>query len=146
MPPCVSCPCLCRQRVPLQPTVSFVDRKAANVVRHHLAALLDLPGLYDLDRLDLDVQSTLDHRVQDAITDRLQQWQSKATIQAEGLIGSRLLHATADLTKVRYSLILYERVGAVNLLRVHTDNLNQPFDLNQGEARLRLHGQAADLN
>ncbi len=120
------------QRVPPQEPVSFVDRKAANVVRHHLASLLDVPGLYALDRLDLDVQSTLDHRTQDAVTARLQQWQSKATIQAEGLSGPRLLHAAADLAKVRYSLILYERVGTVNRLRVHSDNLNQPFDLNQG--------------
>ncbi|ETX08124.1 MAG: hypothetical protein ETSY2_07225 [Candidatus Entotheonella gemina] len=121
-----------RQRVPPQSPVSFVDRKAANVVLHHLASLLGVSGLYALDRLDLAVQSTLDHRAQDAVTDRLQQWHSKASIEADGLTGPRLLHTAADPAKVRYSLILYERVGPVNLLRVHTDNLNQPFDLNHG--------------
>ncbi|WP_089719914.1 transglycosylase domain-containing protein [Candidatus Entotheonella palauensis] len=121
-----------RHRVPDQPPVSFVERKAANAVRHHLASLLGVAGLYALDRLDLEVQSTLDPRSQHAVTDRLQQWHSKAAIKADGLTGPRLLHATADPAKVRYSLILYERVGAVNLLRVHTDNLNQPFDLNHG--------------
>jgi membrane peptidoglycan carboxypeptidase len=121
-----------RQSAPPQPSISFVDRKAANVVRQHLASLLDVPELYALDRLDLEVQSTLDHRVQDAVTARLQQWHSQESIQADGLTGPRLLDTAADPAKVRYSLILYERVGTVNLLRVHTDNLNQPFDLNHG--------------
>jgi membrane peptidoglycan carboxypeptidase len=121
-----------RQIAPPQPSISFVDRKAANVVRQHLASLLDVPELYTLDRLDLEVQSSLDYRVQDAVTARLQQWHSQASIQADGLTGPHLLQTAVDPAKVRYSLILYERGGSVNLLRVHSDNLNQPFDVNHG--------------
>ena len=121
-----------RRRAPAPPAFSFVDRKAANIVRSHLAAMLNVPEFYALDRLDLEVQSSLDHRVQDAVAARLQDWSSLETLQTDGMIGRRLLRNSDDPNKVRYSLALYERAGSVNLLRVHTDNLNQPFDLNQG--------------
>ena len=120
------------RRAPEPPSFSFIDRKAANVVRRHLAAMLNVPELYALDRLDLEVQSSLDHRVQDAVATRLQAWRSLDALRTDGMIGHRLLRKSDDPNKVRYSLVLYERAGSVNLLRVHTDNLNQPFDLNQG--------------
>ena len=39
---------------------SFVTRKASNAVRTHLAGLLGDSRLYNLDRLDLSVVTTLD--------------------------------------------------------------------------------------
>ena len=48
--------------------VSFVSQKASNAVRLHLASLIGGSSLYDLDRLDLSVASTLDAPVQMAVT------------------------------------------------------------------------------
>jgi membrane peptidoglycan carboxypeptidase len=119
------------QSAPSQPQSSFVERKAANVVRRDVMSLLGLPELYGLDRLDLSVQSTLDRRMQDAVTAWFHQWRSMAAVRTAGLTGPQLLD-DGDPAKVRYSLVLYERQGQTNLLRINTDNLDQPFDLNQG--------------
>jgi membrane peptidoglycan carboxypeptidase len=112
--------------------VSFLERKAANMIRTDLLTLLDVPGLYDLDRLDLTVESTLDLPTQTAVTKTFQQWRDPATVAAAGFRGKRLLDKHADPAKVRYSLVLYERGPQANLLRVHTDNLDKPFDSNSG--------------
>ena len=48
-----------------------------------------------------------------------------------GLYGHRLLEARR-LGALIYSLTLYERGDGVNHLRVQADNLDQPFDINQG--------------
>ncbi|HBZ07735.1 MAG TPA: glycosyl transferase family 51, partial [Massilia sp.] len=45
---------------------AFVSRKASNAVRNHLGYLLGEPRLYNLDRLDLSVVSTLDAQAQQA--------------------------------------------------------------------------------
>ena len=49
----------------------------------------------------------------------------------------------ADPAAVLYSFTLYERGENANLVRVQTDNFNQPFDLNEG-AKLEL-GSTAKL-
>ena len=49
-----------------------------------------------------------------------------------GLYGHRLLEAGASGEPLIYSLTLYERGDGVNHLRVQADNLDQPFDINQG--------------
>jgi membrane peptidoglycan carboxypeptidase len=110
---------------------SFVSRKAANAVRTHLSALLGLPRLYDLDRLDLTVTSTLDADLQRAATDTLRALRQPAAAQAAGLMEYRLL-AGSDPAKVIYSFTLYERSAGANLVRVQTDNYDQPFDINEG--------------
>ena len=60
-----------------------------------------------------------------------------------GLYGHRLLDAGASGDPLIYSLTLYERGAGVNYLRVQADNLDQPFDINQG-AKLDL-GSTAKL-
>ena len=60
-----------------------------------------------------------------------------------GLYGHRLLEAGASGEPLIYSLTLYERGDGVNHLRVQADNLDQPFDINQG-AKLDL-GSTAKL-
>ncbi|UUZ50340.1 hypothetical protein LP420_10755 [Massilia sp. B-10] len=47
---------------------TFVSRKATNAVRTHLGSLLGDGRLYNLDRLDLSVVSTLDSDAQKAVT------------------------------------------------------------------------------
>jgi len=114
--------------------VSFVSQKAANAVRTHLAGLLGdsrLLGLYDLDRLDLSVASTLDAPVQTAVTSLLRDLRNPASAKAAGLAARQLLDR-GDPAKVVYSFTLYERGSDVNYLRVQTDNFDQPLNINEG--------------
>jgi membrane peptidoglycan carboxypeptidase len=124
------------------PTVDWSERKGANLVRARLTGLLAVPALYDLDRLDLTAQSTLDGAAQDAVGRLLSSLRDPARVQALGLKGFHLLER-GDPSRVLYSFTLYERVGRANLVRVQTDNLDQPLDLNAG-ARLDL-GSTAKL-
>ena len=114
--------------------VSFVSQKAANAVRTHLAGLLGgdrLLGLYDLDRLDLSVASTLDAPVQTAVTSLLRELREPASAKAAGLAAKQLLEH-GDPAKVVYSFTLYERGANANYLRVQTDNFDQPLNINEG--------------
>ncbi len=112
-------------------TVSFVAQKAANTVRTHLAGLLGGQRLYDLDRLDLSVVSTLDAPVQTAVTSLLRDLRDPAHVKAAGLSAKQLL-ARGDPAKVVYSFTLYERGSDVNVMRVQTDNFDQPLNINEG--------------
>jgi membrane peptidoglycan carboxypeptidase len=114
--------------------VSFVTQKAANAVRTQLASLLGnhrLLGLYDLDRLDLSVASTLDAPVQVAVTSLLRDLRTPANAKAAGLSAKQLLDR-GDPAKVVYSFTLYERGSDANYLRVQTDNFDQPLNINEG--------------
>ncbi len=111
--------------------VSFVTQKAANAVRTHLAGLLGGSLLYDLDRLDLSVVSTLDAPVQTAVTSLLRELREPANAVAAGLNSKQLLDR-GDPAKVVYSFTLYERGADANTLRVQTDNFDQPLNINEG--------------
>ena len=111
--------------------VSFVSRKAANASRVHLAALLGIGRLYDLDRLDLTATSTLDGGLQQMVTTALRDVSDPEAAKAAGLMESRLLGAS-DPGKVIYSFTLYERTPGANVVRVQADNFDQPFDINEG--------------
>jgi membrane peptidoglycan carboxypeptidase len=113
------------------PQASFVSRKAAYTARVHIAELLGLRQLYELDRLDLSASSTLDSRLQQAVTERLRALAEPAAAAAAGLMEERLL-ANSDPSKVLYSFTLYERSGQANAVRVQADTLDQPFDINEG--------------
>ncbi|WP_332825475.1 hypothetical protein [Ramlibacter sp.] len=54
-----------------------------------------------------------------------------------GRTGPSLLREGDDPSRIAYSFTLFESTGDSNLLRVQTDNLDRPFDLNEG-ARLDL--------
>lgn len=116
---------------------SFIERKAANAVRARLSAMLELPRAYDLDRLDLHASATLDGDVQQAATRLLRSLREPEGAKAAGLYGFRLLTEGDDTSKLVFSFTLFERTPGANLLRVQTDNVDQPFDLNEG-ARLDL--------
>jgi membrane peptidoglycan carboxypeptidase len=123
--------------------VPFVDQKAANAIRAELLSLLDLPSLYALDRLDLIGTTSIDLAAQQRLTAELQQLTDPDAARDLGLYGHRLLDPGASGEPLIASLTLYERGDGVNYLRVQTDNLNQPFDLNRG-AKLDL-GSTAKL-
>ncbi|MFZ3081228.1 transglycosylase domain-containing protein [Rhodoferax ferrireducens] len=113
------------------PAVSFVTQKAANAVRTHLANLLGSSRLYDLDRLDLSVASTLDAPVQTSVTTLLRELRDPAKARAAGLSAKQLLDR-GDPSKVVYSFTLYERGAEANYLRVQTDNFDHPLNINEG--------------
>ncbi|MCS0597094.1 transglycosylase domain-containing protein [Massilia agri] len=121
---------------------AFVSRKAANAVRNHLGYLVGDSRLYNLDRLDLSVVSTLDAGVQQAVTDALRKLSDAEHAKAAGLTGKGLL-GNGDPSQVVYSFTLMERGEHVNYLRVQTDNYDQPLDINEG-AKLDL-GSTAKL-
>jgi membrane peptidoglycan carboxypeptidase len=153
-----------RQALPLEPRESFLARKATNAVRTKLLTLLDVPSLYDLDRFDLTVRSTLDQPTQEAVTNALQQAGDRAYRDTADLRAGQTPPQGADPAKLLYSFTLYERGSEVNLLRVQTDTIDQPFDINQGvridlgstaklrtlvsylEAIARLHQEYVDLS
>lgn len=123
--------------------VSFVTRKAVTALRAHLLATLGVSNVYDLDRLDLSATATLDNRVQEAVSERLASAATREGAQAAGLYGFEMLRTQDDPSKIAYSFTLFERRDGANLVRVQTDSVNQPFDINQG-ARLNL-GSTAKL-
>jgi membrane peptidoglycan carboxypeptidase len=116
-------------RVPA-PDSGFVEQKAANAVRAHLAGLLG-GSLYELDRLDLSVESSFDSRVQQDVTRFLSELRDPDTVKALGLNRKYLLDKGRPQDVV-YSFTLYERGEGRNLLRVETDNYDQPLNVNQG--------------
>ena len=131
------------------PPPSFVTQKAANAVRTHLGGLMGglmggqsgsqsgsatEPGflsLYELDRLDLQVSSTLDASTQSTVTLLLRELRDPAKAKAAGLAAKQLL-AQGDPARVIYSFTLYERGADANYLRVQTDNFDQPLNINEG--------------
>jgi membrane peptidoglycan carboxypeptidase len=113
------------------PPLSFVERKATNAVRTRLTSLSGIHRLYDIDRLDLTVKSTLDLRTQNAVTEELLKLRDPQWVSKMGLIGSRLLNKRG-LSKVIYSFVLCEKTLNGNVLRVQTDTYDEPFDINEG--------------
>ena len=125
------------------PAPSFVEQKAANALRIRVGALLGESRLYDLDRLDLQVHTTINQPAQQIVSRQLQGLAKPKAAAAAGLIGHRLLQPGNPLDSVIYSFTLYEKTPAGNLLRIQADNLNQPFDINS-QTRLDL-GSTAKL-
>lgn len=122
---------------------SFVERKAVNAVRVDLLNLLGVSRLYDLDRLHLQVETTVDAKLQRHVSEFFRNLHNPDFVEALGLNQGERLLAGVDPRKVNYSFLLYERTGAGNALRVHADSFNQPFDLNRG-VKLEL-GSTAKL-
>ena len=120
----------------------FVDNKALDVVRTSLLPLLGLQKTYTLDRLDLSVSSTIDGTAQQNITQFLRRLTDPKQVGMADLRQHRLL-AQNDPRPVIYAFTLYEKGSGLNLLRVQTDNYNQPLNINEG-TKLEL-GSTAKL-
>jgi membrane peptidoglycan carboxypeptidase len=127
---------------PLPPQPSSGKNKAANAIRTTMMEDLDVYNVYDLNRLHLQVRSTIDVPLQKTITDFLHGLSNPEVIKARGLDGERLLE-NADPKKVIYSFLLVEPSPEGNLVRVQADNLAAPFDFNKS-VKLEL-GSTAKL-
>lgn len=121
-----------RRILPKAHRVPYASRKGPSVVRTHLLNILGIGTLYELDRLDLKVNSTLNLKVQEEVTRFLLSLQEPDAVRTKGLDGFRLLSTSGDPKKVIYSLTLFEHQDGVNKLRVQTDTYDQPFNINEG--------------
>ena len=106
-------------------------QKGVAATRTELLDLLDMPGLYDLDRLDVEVGSTIDVSLQGTVQRLLTDLRDPAFVASHALTGKHLL-SQGNPADVTYTVLLYEATPQANLLRVHADTLDQPFDLNTG--------------
>ncbi len=120
-----------RPQAPLPAPASYIGRKAVASIRTELLGATGTSNYYDLDRLDLTATTTLDGRAQRNVVDVLSKLSDPVELQKLGMIGKDLL-GNGDPAKVDYSVVLYERVGDRNVVRVHADSLNEPFDINSG--------------
>ena len=115
--------------------------KGALVARTHLSRLLGKP-LYDLDRMDMAATTTLNHDLQAQVSDYLHNLNNPEFANTVGVFGERMLSPNRTETVI-YSFTLFERTPYGNLVRVQTDNTDQPFDMNEG-SKLEL-GSTAKL-
>ena len=120
----------------------FAANKGSNAVRMQLLPLLGIDSTYALDRLDLAVRTTIDAPSERSASDFLDGLSNAEAVKAAGLDQFQLLDR-GNPRSVIYSVTLYERGQGANLLRIQTDNYNQPLDINQG-TRLQL-GSTAKL-
>jgi len=117
-------------------------QKAANLVRSRLLGKLGIKRFYDLDRIDVNVKTTIDLNLQKKVTDTLESLQNPDVVKNSGLLAPYLLQ-DGDPMKVIYSLSLYEKTSAGNLLRVQTNNYKGPFNIDE-QTKLDL-GSSAKL-
>jgi membrane peptidoglycan carboxypeptidase len=117
------------ERAPERPSTSYVTQKAANSVRMDLLRKLGITNLPALNRLDLTVHTTFDREVQESVADVLVSLSDSGYVREQGL---RPLIGAADPANIHYSVVLFERRPNANVLRLQADNVNGPFDVNQG--------------
>lgn len=120
-----------REKMPEAGPASFADRKATDAIRSGLLYLLDLDSIYQLDRMDLTVNATIDQESTKAATRTLRNLGTLEYATAAGLVGFQMLPAEA-LNSVIYSFTMYEVGEGANLLRVQSDNYDRPLNINQG--------------
>lgn len=109
--------------------LEYTGRKGINSVRSKLAETLGVSEYYDLDRLNMQVESTLDFELQEKIGKFLYQMKDPDFVRRNGFIGERML-GSGRVQNVTYSFVLYESTPNGNELRVHADSQEQAFDIN----------------
>ena len=92
--------------------------------------MLWVRGFYDLDSLDLEVKTTIDAALQNEVIQLFNNLKSPEFLRAEGLRQERFL-SQGHPKQMIYCLLLFETAPQGNLLRVQTDNLEQPLDINE---------------
>ncbi|NOS74462.1 MAG: carboxypeptidase [Methyloglobulus sp.] len=116
----------------LSPSNFMAEKKTQSILRTRLAKSLGIKSNYELDRLDLTVKTTLDYDLQQAISKALHGLSEPDNARAAGVLGFHMLDGNIDLAPIIYSLMLFEKSPVGNLLRVQTDSLDQPLDINEG--------------
>ena len=123
------------------PAVTKVNNnKGLQVARTRLSRQLGVQ-LYDLDRLDLTVDTSLNMPLQNEVSRYLQQLADPTFAAQVGLFGERLLAGEDGRREVQLHAVRKSPQGFK--VRVQTDNTDQPFDINEG-SKLEL-GSTAKL-
>ena len=115
-----------------EPSVFDAEKKTLNVLRTRLAKMIGVNSNYELDRIDLTAKTVLDFKTQLAVSEKLHELSGSSGAQSAGLYGKKMLSGSSSLSPIVYSLMLYEKTPMGNLLRVQTDNFDQPLDINEG--------------
>jgi membrane peptidoglycan carboxypeptidase len=138
-------------QAPVAEAAPFVELKAANAARTELGSLLGVTNQYGLDRLDAQIDTTIDGALQAKVTQLLRQLGSANFVAANALREPHVLER-GDPSGVTYSFLLLESRPEGNFVRVHTDTLDAPFDVNDGmklelgsTAKLRTLAHYLDL-
>ncbi len=108
----------------------FREVKTQNAVRAQLRELVGEPSLHSLDRMDLEVQSTIELSVQEAIKAKLHGLDDPKGAEEMNLVGHRLLKD--DAKGIVFGLTLYERTPYGSALRLQVDTYDQPLNINEG--------------
>ncbi len=106
------------------------EKKLLSSMRVELSNLIGVSNLYDLDRFDLEVRSTLDYGLEDAAFRLFDELRDSEFIKSHGLKGERLL-SSGDPGNVVYSLLLFEKTRSGNLLRAQADTFPGPLDISE---------------
>ncbi|MFB3903127.1 MAG: transglycosylase domain-containing protein [Acidobacteriota bacterium] len=106
-------------------------QKLSSALRNDLAALLGVGDFYSLNRLDLEVRTSVDAMLQQRVDELFAKLKDPQFLDKHGLIAERLL-LTGDPADVIYSLVLFESTPDGNVLRIQTDTLDRPLDVNEG--------------
>lgn len=114
------------------PSVFATEKKTQAILRSRLAKMTGVKSNYELDRLDLTVKTTLDYKTQSAVSKVLHALNQAEQASAAGVVGFRMLNGSTQKLPITYSLMLFETSNIGNLLRVQTDNYDQPLDINEG--------------
>jgi membrane peptidoglycan carboxypeptidase len=105
--------------------------KATVLVRKRLVNLLAVRDLYELDRLHMNVKTTIDADLERDVTRFLHAMSTPEFVDSMGLRGPRML-GNSDPSGVVYSMILRERTPTGDVIRVQADNVDGPLDVNEG--------------
>jgi membrane peptidoglycan carboxypeptidase len=105
--------------------------RGARRIRNELVSMLGVKDTYELDRLDLTVETTVDEPLQTEVTQALRRLADSSYVRAHGLKGEHLL-SQGDPKLVLYSVLLCERTPGGNAIRLYADNLDRPFDIIEG--------------
>ncbi len=119
-----------RPKAPAPAPINYVGQKASNSIRTELLSALNAQNLYALDRLDFDATTTIDAPVQQNVSRVLRSLKNPGVVNSLGMVGFQLLSPSDDVSQLNYSVVIYERQGDRNVLRVHGDTLDEPFDIN----------------
>jgi len=120
-----------RRGAPIPPPLSLVERKGTDSVRIKLLNLLGIETLYELDRLDMEVDTTFDFDVQQKVNNILNSLYSPEFLRENGFLAPYLLQK-GDPGEVIYSFALFESHPEGNLLRIQADTLNKPLNITTG--------------
>jgi membrane peptidoglycan carboxypeptidase len=106
-------------------------QKLSSALRNDLGKLLGVRDFYSLNRLDLEVRTFVDGMLQERVDDLFARLKDRQFLQQHGFIADRLL-LTGNPDDVIYSLVLFESLPDGNVLRIQTDTLDRPLDVNEG--------------